>query len=137
VLTSGKPLEQFCRLFEAGIIALVDERSDTFVMYALTVHATINLDGGILVGFISLAAQGHAAFTTSLKHYELLTRAFNNTSESLRLHARQILLSLALDDVPVVSSVINYWDRQILPQLISILRQNLASQAEKKDLKTY
>ena len=78
---------------QGGIIIVVDS-SVCLVMYTGTIHMTITLEGGVLVGINWVAAEGHYAAARCFQ-YEIRTRLEDDISNVLGIYADQLDISLA------------------------------------------
>jgi hypothetical protein len=135
IVRRGKPLSLECSRLEGGIIALVDEESPALILFAGTIHATVTLKGGVLIGINWLAANGYTSFEVSLRNYELPTRHLGDASSALSLYAQQIFLSLDQLEDTYANAIIIDWQRKILPLLRALFVTAAASADEIDALK--
>ena len=89
---------RFGHLLQGGIIIIVDS-SVGLVMYTGTIHMTITLEVGVLVGIDWVAAECHRVAARCFR-YEIVARLENDFHSVLAIYADQLEASLeGLDEV--------------------------------------
>ena len=85
-------------LLQGGIIIIVDS-SVGLVMYTGTIHMTITLEAGVLVGINWVAAESHRVAARCFR-YEIVARLENDFNSVLAIYADQLEASLeGLDEI--------------------------------------
>ena len=94
-------------LLRGGIIIVVDS-SVCLVMYTGTIHMTITLEAGVLVGINWVAAECHCVAARCFR-YEICARLEDDISNVLKIYVDQLDMSLAGYDQVRHREVLDEW----------------------------